>query len=635
MLPADCPQKALVDAVSAKLHSDDYFGGARIYAQFVKRLTGILPPVETKPQATAVLTTLLHWLLENDGYEEAAQLLWGPALFDSRPESTQRVWKAFEESNMILLMGAGSMSKSYSMGVRLFLEWVRDPEYTNVKVVGPSEEHLKDNLFTHLVTLHKNSAIPLPGEPKELFIGTDSKARKGAIAGTVIPLGKTGAGRLQGVKRVSRKKAHPVFGAMTRMFVFLDEIANIPMGIWRDIDNVITGMAGDSTLKIIGAFNPTDQQDEVGKRCEPPEGWGKFDPDADYDWISTRGWRVVRLDAAKCENVVQQKVVFPGLQTYAGFQLLIQNSGGTDSPGYWSMGRGCFPPTGTSLSIIPPGLLLKIKAEPIWYDNPTPVGAVDLALEGGDVAVFQKGCFGMATGFRYPPSLEFPNGNVVMFKNHKGEKRPRYVLFAETTLKLPRGDTVAMKDEIIRVSRSFGIRPDNLCVDRTGNGQGVYDLLRFEWGEVIGVNFSESASETRIMVEDHDIAKELYSRANSELWFALRKFIEFGYLKLSSGIETGELFTQMTGRRFRQQGKRAHVESKPDYKSRNAGKSPDEADGMCLLVQAARKSFGFVPGMSPENSVENPALDRDEEEHEGPRISVDNRWEDLDVDVRD
>jgi hypothetical protein len=239
----------------------------------------------------------------------------------------------------------------------------------------------------------------------------------------------------------------------------------------------------------------------------------------------------------------------------------------------------------------------------------------------------------MATGFRYPPTLEFPNGNVVMFKNHKGEKRPRYVLHADTTLKLPRGNTVAMKDEIIRVSRSFGIRADNLCVDRTGNGQGVYDLLRFEWGEVIGVNYSESASDTRIMVEDHDNAKELYSRANSELWFAIRKFIEFGYLKLANGMDTGDLFTQLCGRRFRQQGKRAHVESKPDYKSRNAGKSPDEADGLCLLVHCVRKSFGFIPGMSPENSVENPAMER-EEEDDKPRISVDNRFEDLDFEER-
>jgi hypothetical protein len=631
MLPAGSPQKLLVDRVSAKLHAEDYFGAARIYAEYVKTITGTLPPTKEKAEATLVLSTLLHWCLENNGYEEAAQLLWGPTQFDPRPESTQRVWRAFEDSDMFLLMGAGSMSKSYSIGVRLFLEWIRDPENTHVKVGGPSEAHLKENLFNHLVQLHRQSTIPLPGKAQDLFIGLDSKSRKGAISGVVIPLGQTGAGRLQGTKRMQRKKPHPVFGTQTRMFVFLDEIANIPNGIWRDIDNVLTQIDGTHTLKVGGAFNPTDQASEVAKRCEPPDGWGSFDSEQHFDWTSKRGWRVVRLDAARCENVVQRKIVFPGLQTYEGLQTVILNSGGTDSPGYWAMGRGCFPPTGTSLSIIPMGMLLKLKAEVIWYENPTPVGGVDLALEGGDVAEFYKGSFGLASGIKFPPSVAHPNGETIMFKNHKGRPVPRLVLLAESNLSLPRGDTIVMKDEVMRVGRSFGIRPDHCAVDRTGNGQGVYDLLRFEWGEVIGVNYSESAGETRIMVEDHDIAKELYARVDSELMFAMRKFAEFGYLYIDPAMPTEELFSQLSGRLFRMQGKRARVEGKPDYKSRNAGRSPDKGDGFALLVHAARKAFGYVPGMSAENSQENYREGSDDGYDDQPRISIDNRFEDLDV----
>jgi len=203
----------------------------------------------------------------------------------------------------------------------------------------------------------------------------------------------------------------------------------------------------------------------------------------------------------------------------------------------------------------------------------------------------------------------------------------------EARLNLPRGDTVEMKNEVRRLAQTFGIRPDRLCVDRTGNGQGVYDLLRFEWGEIIGVNYSESAGDTRIMTEDHDVPKELYCRVDSELWFATRKFLEFGYVYGSAGLPTEELFAQLTGRQFRMQGKRARVESKPDYKARNAGKSPDEADGFTLLIHAVRKSFGFVPGMSPENSVEADYQDYDDYEggSDEVRISVENRFEDLDV----
>ena len=82
--------------------------------------------------------------------------------------------------------------------------------------------------------------IPLPGTVGKLFIGMDAKERKGSITGVVVPLGKKAAGRLQGVKRDPRKKPHHIFGKLSRMFVFLDEIANIPIGIWRDIDNVMS-----------------------------------------------------------------------------------------------------------------------------------------------------------------------------------------------------------------------------------------------------------------------------------------------------------------------------------------------------------------------------------------------------------
>src|SRR6185295_460299 len=146
-----------------------------------------------------------------------------------------------------------------------------------------------------------------PGSVGKLFIGIDTRARKGAITGVVIPLGKKAAGRIQGSKRTNRKKPHPKFGKLSRMFIFLDEIANIPVGVWKDIDNVIASGQGDDGLKIIGAFNPTNIHDEVGLRVEPPQGWAHFDPDVDVDWTSTRGWRVVRLDAARCENVVQGK----------------------------------------------------------------------------------------------------------------------------------------------------------------------------------------------------------------------------------------------------------------------------------------------------------------------------------------
>jgi hypothetical protein len=624
MLSPELPQKKLAEKVVELLGNEKPFEAAKAILSF----SGQTGEVDTKDKALLLLNSFLHWLLNNKGREEAALMLWGPTQFDPRPESTQRIWKALDENQTILLMGAGSMSKSFSAAVWHFLEWIRDPEYTTVKVTGPSERHLEDNLFTHLVRLHKESRIPLPGQVGRLFIGLDPRVRKSSISGVVVPLGKKAAGRLQGVKRDRRKKPHPIFGPQSRLFIFLDEIANIPTGIWRDIDNLLSNTSGTEGLRITGAFNPTDQNDEVGVRCEPPFGWPSFDPDAHFGWVSTRGWRVVRLDAAQCENVKAGKIVFEGLQTKEGFDRIVENSGGNNSPGYWAMARGCFPPTGTVMSIIPPGLLDRWKAEVIWYDSPEPCGGIDLALEGNDAARFAKGLFGRASGVKFSPSLAHPNGHTIFFEDKRGRKILRNVIFVEQIFKLPKGDTVAMQAEIVRLCRTLKIKPEWLAVDRTGNGQGVFDLLKYNWGTgVWGVNYSEGAGETRVMAEDTDTAKELYDRVHSELWFATRKFIEFQYCFASPTLATEELVPQLTGRLFRSCGKKSRVETKSDFKSRHQNKSPDDADAVTLLIHAARKASGFVPGMMAENSTES--FDEDDEDYSGSRVDVTNRFDDL------
>jgi hypothetical protein len=618
-------KKQLVNEVAALLHAERTIDAALLVVKSVGRSDRI----QNKSEAYAALTTLLHFCLNNGGMEEAAQLLWGPTLFTPEPESTRRVWLAFDQENFILLMGAASMSKSYSMGVRLMLEWIRDPDYTTVQVIGPSENHLEDNLFSHLVELHRNATIPLPGIIGKLFIGIDPRKRRGAIRGVVVPLGKKSAGRIQGTKRFPRKIPHPLFGNLSRMFIFLDEMVNIPKGIWKDIDNVLANAQGDGGLKVAGAFNPSDSQDEVGRRCEPPGGWSSFDPDVMFDWKSTRGWRVVRLDAKYSENVQTGTKVFEGLQTKEGFELIIANSGGSDSPGYWTMARGCFPPTGVSMSVIPGGMLNKFKSEFIWLETPEECAGIDLALQGKDCAYFAKGKFGLASGIKIPPSLESPLGITVFFKDRRGMNAPRWGIQLEALFKMPKGDTQEMAALVVKLCKQLFVKPEWCCMDRTGNGQGVYDIVKYLWSSAVqGVNYSESASERKIMVEDTKLPKELYDRVQTELWFVMRKVIEFDYAKALPSLDTSELFPQISTRWFRATGKISKVESKDDYKLRNQAHSPDEADAVSLLFYGARNASGVTFGMTPENTVAD-GFDTDSDSHDDYRVDVTNRFESL------
>lgn len=579
------------------------------------------------------LQIYLHWLLNNQCMEGAAQLLWTPTQFNPGPQYTKDVWTLFDETSTGLIMGAASCSKSFGMGVRMFLEWIRDPEFTTVRLIGPSEDHLEANLFSHLVSLHTDASLPMPGSVGELFIGRSRRNALGSIKGLIIPVGqKKKAGRLQGTKRKPRPKPHPQFGNLSRLLIFVDEAENVPGGVWSDIDNVISNLDDSmpDALKIFMAYNPTNPFDPVGVRAEPVPGWAGFDIDKDYKWRSKRDWTVLRLDGEKSENVIAGKTVFEGLQTRSGLSKIAKNAGGVNSPGYLTMGRGAYPKQSLAMNVISAGKLPKARGEFIWYDKPKPCGGVDLALEGGAVAVFTVGKFGLATGIKFPPCLKHLNGHTEMFRKGNGPVIPRWGIQADQQIPLPKGDTVVMKDAVIDMAQKAGIRPEFLCVDRTGNGAGVHDLIKNEWSTaVIGVNYSQSPTAGRIMTEDDKVCEDEFDRIDSELWFALNAFMEFSVLLLNPSMDMTKLNPQLTQRLYNTPGGKRKVESKKEFKSRGY-ESPDEADSLNLFVHAVRVGAGLVPSMLDDGADSSSEDDWDGNYYEGgSRVDPSNQTDTL------
>ena len=626
------PVKDLATKVAFLVHSERKLEAAKEIADFSKLAIDFK---NSSVKVDEVLANWLHWLLNNGAPEEAAQLLWTPNQFTPEPQCTKDVWALFDSATQGLIMGGGSLSKSFSMGVRLFLEWIRDPAYTTVRVIGPSQSHLEANLFSNLVGLHQEASLPMPGSVGELFIGESRRNMLGSIAGLVIPIGQTRkSGRIQGAKRHPRAKAHPIFGALSRFFIFIDEFEVVPKGLHLDITNILSQVAEEGepdNFRIFGAWNPSDASSEVAKLAEPEFGWNELDPDVHYKWRSIRGWDVIRLDGEKCENVIQGKVVYPGLQTRAGLAAMAKNGGGRDSAGYCTMGRGVYPKFGVEMTVIPAGMWPKWIGEFIWYSEPRPVGACDLALEGGAGSVMTLGKFGLASGIKFKPTIDFPNGKIFMFRNKIGTVTPRYGLQADQQFVLPKGDSVAMTDQLINVLRKAGVTPDFFACDRTGHGAGVADMVKNQWGSAIhDVNYSDAASESKLMIEDSQTCREQFERVVSELWFALRAWGEFQHFVIAPTMELAKITPQITQRKTKT-GKKSRVESKADYVDRGH-QSPDEADSLTLFVHAARKGSGLV--LSRSGGAETP--DNDDRWYDGgyyggQHIDVSNRTEVLDL----
>jgi hypothetical protein len=173
---------------------------------------------------------------------------------------------------------------------------------------------------------------------------------------------------------------------------------------------------------------------------------------------------------------------------------------------------------------------------------------------------------------------------------------------------LPKGDTVAVSKSLIELARRAGIKAENLCLDRTGNGAGVHDLTKNNWSPaVIGVNYSSGPTEMKITQEDQKVAKDEFDRIDSELWFALRAWAEFHFILIHPSVDMSKLTQQITQRHYRVANGKRKVESKADYKSRGF-ESPDEADSLTLLVHAARVGSKIIPSMA-DNTGSGPDSD--------------------------
>lgn len=593
------PKDRMLLDVARFVHENRWLDAGLVYATHVRKTKDQkYPTPKDKAEVVVLVTQLVHWCLNNHRYWIAARLLWTESQFDPRPRFARDVFEAWENHAAISLMGSASASKSYSSGVWLLLDWIRDPDFTCIKVLGPSEQHLRDNLFTHLMNLHESASIPLPGDRLDMFIGMDRKNRFGSISGVVVPLGQTRAGRLQGSKagNKKRKTPHPIFGITGRLRVFMDESEKIPPGIWKDVDNVFANLTGVETFKIGIAFNPENQNGESALRSEPAGGWKNFDIDKDYKWKSKRGWWTVRLDAATCENVVEGHTIFPGLQTKEGLAAVIENAGGYSSPGYYTMARAMFPPTSAELTVITQAEIDNAIGTFVFVGRTLPFGSLDLALEGGDAAPFTLGEFGEAAGFKRPPSLKHPQGEFVQFKNADGEQILRPALQMIQQFKLEKGDSVFMASQIKKLCERCEILPKCFIMDRTGNGQGTFDILANFWEGVRGVNYSEAASPRKIMQEDKLTCEDEYDRVHSELYFAFKKWLRHGLVLFLPGMDISKLAAQLTGRLYAT-GKVNRIEKKQDYKNRNGGKSPDEADSATLLVHVVREETKIVPSI--------------------------------------
>jgi hypothetical protein len=541
-------------------------------------------------EAQMGIASLYYALMNAGDFTGAALLRWGKTLFNPEPRSVKLIWKSLCDPSKpkVLILGCGSSGKTYSASAWANLNWSRDPEYTSGKIVSTTYGHNKSGIMSRISTFHQNSLFKFPGDPIAQGLQYPGLDKAASILAVAIPEGETGEGRMTGAHPYPRLKSHPVFGDLSRLFVVIDEADQVAEGLWKGIDNILGNVDYSGSIKVIALTNPRDRNNPFAFRAEPKEGWGSVDEEQD-EWESREGWHVISIDAAKSENVIQKKSVFPGLMTYEGYMNYVRK--GTNDPTYWTYARGRYPKDAVgTFNIFSLSSFDNAIGRLMFEGSVTPVSAIDPAFaEGGNDAIQTIGRFGTAIGFT----------------NDKEEftrfKRAIKAVQVEQQIPLVKGKTHEMGAAIIQILRSYGVRPEWCAIDKTGSGRGLYDYLAWQYGTVLGIEWGGASTETKILHEDLDTASKRFKGIAAEMWFAANEWVSHGHVKFSPNCEgIYKIRDELCARQWMFHQTFQKLESKKEFISRMKGKSPDRADSFVMLIHPIRvRSQGLPSVMQP------------------------------------
>lgn len=551
-------------------------------------------------KAELLLRQLCQSFLDEDDFIMAGALLFSAHLFNPGPKFTRDIIEAYVPTNQLLLQGSNGSSKSWIISLLAYLEFWRDPEYTMVKVAAVNEDHLKSTLMANIRNFHRSSALPIQNcTDNDMYVGLEGGLPDMGITGVLFPQGQEGSGRIRGYRpKPIRKVAHPRFGMMSRTRFFGDEGQSWKAGPFKDFGSLMSGMDGPDPVKIVIAYNPDEQDRPVVKQAMPIQGWNMADFAALYKWKSKEGWDVLRLDASLSENVVAQKIVYPGLQTYEGYLKFVQGGGDTSAT-YFCNARGWPPMKGAVNIVIQSEVPNKWRGEATFIEEPVKWLTADLAYQGEDFPVATTGRYGLASGWTDQ------HGTQIVFMSHADirQRQPKHVLQHDQQFKIANStDPTECAIEIKRLCENLGVKPEYCAVDATGNGFGTYSHLRKYWGPVVAIFWNQKATDVKVLNEDPMPASSLYGNIISEMWFTVRRWFEAGVIIISPLVNTSPLFQQMITRRYlKVRAGLLQVEAKKEYKSRG-NPSPDEADSFIMAPHLIRMAHPVLPGLHVEST---------------------------------
>jgi hypothetical protein len=490
-------------------------------------------------------------------------------------EWTNRQINGLCNNQWIGLAGCAGSAKTRNVAGYAVTWWLCAPEISSVIFCSTTVKSLRKRGWAEVQNYHTS----IPGPRLGNFVDSRMlwQAVKGddkhAIVGIAVEEGGT------------VKVADNIKGIHTRrQMIIIDEATAIPQAIFDAATNMVN-YPMEFVMVVIG--NPRSRLDEMGKFCEPNDGWNSVTVDSE-EWetrpqMNGQKGVVVRFDAEKSPNITEGKIVSRHLPTKEKVEARRKMLGSENDPTYWSNDRGFWAPEGMTKSIFSETALIKHTAfgKHVFSGKRFQIiGALDPARIGGDRRALRFAALGELQSGKWGIEMMPP---IIIPVNASSTNPIDYQIVEQVQREC---------ENVVWRGENYSCPPENLGIDATGGGADLCDIFERIWSsKILRIIFSGSASEDACSLEDVRPANDVYRNKRAEMYFRARNALNSEQLK-GFDVETAKEICTLT---FDDSKPLIVVISKTDYK-KTFGKSPDLSDCAVMELEVARrKGFRLAP----------------------------------------
>lgn len=507
-------------------------------------------------------------------FMEAHNLIW-PDRKRTMNEWMLKRFKTFcEPWKVITLAGGSGIAKSADAAAYALEWWWALPEERAVLVCSTTIQALTKRIWSYISELFYSAKGNMPGIPRSAptpRILFNQRDEKHGIHGIALKEGDS-AKVLQDIIGI-----HPKQG----LLVICDEMTDVNPGIE---DAIVNWDSAGIEFQLIGIGNSKSKLDPHGRMSKPKRGWGTVNPDTSEIWETELGC-CLYFDCYKSPAIHspdKERLTF-----LIGSKKIKheENRLGKDSPKFWRFIRGFWPPEDLTKTVLNLSTIEKHRAQQtaVWNGNwQITLASCDPAFTSeGDECILRFATMGVMENGRIGLDFGGPQNIKALELDSRSKEPINYQIVKQ------------IKKECM----ARGVEPHHFGIDTWGFGTGAGDILEREWSpeinRVIGIG---TASDSYIDNDAGERAKDVYVDKNTEMWFAMRTFVQTDQIRGLDDTTCEELCS----REYLWRGRKLKLETKKEYKSRMGREdsptgSPDKADAAVIIIEVAKRALGFIP----------------------------------------